>query len=259
MLTGTLLGNQPSHAGIYLGEVTWEQAAPALENSVVVLPFAAGAKQHGRHLPLNTDQLVLEYLLAAAVQEKNVVICPPILHGWFPAFRRFPGTEVADAKVFQAYLEAVATSLVNCGAQRLVFLNMGLASTTGLPIRIVARDLRANHDTHTLVISWDDLETADADAHYEQLRGGHADEGETSILLFLKPESVLMDKAAQDYRSPGEPQIGYQPGVFAASESGTFGDPTLASAEKGEAILNIMRRNWLTAIDQFAAATSPTR
>ena len=252
--------DRPSHAGTYLGDLTWEQAATALATSLVVLPFAAGAKQHGPHLPLNTDQLVMQHLLDAAVQEKPVVVCPPILHGWFPAFRGYPGTVVADAMVFQAYLEAVATSLINHGARYLVFLNMGLGSTTGLPISIVARDLRADHAVHTLVVSWDDLETADAEAHYEQLRGGHADEGETSILLFLKPESVHMDKAVQNYRSPGQPQIGYRPGVFdRASESGTFGDPTLATAEKGEAILAIMRTNWLTALDQFAAGTSAAR
>jgi creatinine amidohydrolase len=243
--------------GAYLGDLTWVDAERALASSTVIVAFAAGAKQHGPHLPLNTDQVVMEHLLAAAVQTRPVLVCPPILHGWFPAFRNFPGTEVADPGAFQAYVAAVAQSLAKHGAKRLVFLNLGLSSTSGLPLGVVARELRANEQIDTLLVSWDDLETPDAQSHYEQQRGGHADEGETAIMLHLRPDLVRMEQAKAEYRATPTPQIGQRPGVFDRhSESGTFGDPTLATAQKGEAILSIMRRNWLTALDQFTQSVA---
>ena len=246
-----VIGQQAS-AGAFLGSLTWEEAARSLPEKTVILPFAAGAKEHGPHLPLATDRIVMEHLLKVAVEERDVLVAPEILHGWFPAFRDYPGTEVSDPTVFQDYVRGVAESLVRHGARRLVFLNMGVSRATGLPLSIVARDIRADHNVKTLVISWDDLESEDAELIYEQERGGHADEGETSILLHLRPDLVHMARSVRDYRGTPREQTGYQPGKFdRATETGVFGDPTLATADKGAALLAIMVRNWLEALDQF--------
>ena len=248
-LTGT-----SAHAGKYLGELTWEEAERAFaETPIVVIPFGAGAKEHGPHLPMKTDELVLHHLTSAAVKDRNVLVAPPILHGWFPAFRDYPGTEVADPLVFQGYVAQVAQSLIRHGARSLVFLNTGISRATGLPLSIVAREIRANQDIPTLVVSWDDLETEEATAFYRQKRGGHADEMETSIVLFLRPDLVKMDLAERNYRSEPSEQIGYAPGKFSrADESGVYGDPTLADADKGRRMLEHMTANWLLALDQFA-------
>ncbi len=199
----------------------------------------------------------MDHLLDAAVGERDVVVAPPILHGWFPAFRDYPGTEIAEPEVFQAYVRSIAESLIRHGARRLVFLNMGVERATGLPLAIVARDLRADHGVACLLVSWDDLETEEAAAFYEQASGGHADEGETSVMLHLRADLVRMDRATRDERAAPTPQIGWAPGHFDRErEAGHFGDPTLASAAKGAEILAVMRRAWLTAIDRFAAATA---
>jgi creatinine amidohydrolase len=245
--------SHPGAAGVYLSQLTWPEAAEALPRKTVILPFAAGAKEHGPHLPLGTDALVMEHLVAAAVAERDVVAVPPVLHGWFPAFRGYPGTEVSDPTVFQSYVRAVAESLVRHGAENLVILNLGITRATGLPLSIVARDLAAEHGVRVLVLSWDDLEDEDSVRLLEQERGGHADEGETSIVLHLAPELAHMDRAVTDYREPPVAQLGYVPGVFdRRTEVGSYGDPTLANAEKGAALLEIMTRNLLKALDQFA-------
>ena len=70
-------------AGAYLGEITWREAEAQLPARLVIIPFAAGAKEHGEHLPLGTDQIVMRALLDAAVAERDVLVAPPILHGWF--------------------------------------------------------------------------------------------------------------------------------------------------------------------------------
>jgi creatinine amidohydrolase len=253
--------------GAYLGELNWPEAERRLETSpVVVVPFGAGAKEHGPHLPMNADAVVMEYLCRQAVDSVDVVVAPPILHGWFPAFRAFPGTEVEDASVFTDYVFQVARSLVRQGAQRVVFLNTGISRATGLPISVAARELRVQTGTPTLVVSWDDLTTPQSDALATERVGGHAGEMETSIHLFLQPDLVDMDRAIRDYRTPRGDHPGYAPGLFsrdpgdpAYSETGVFGDPTLATREKGEALLEIMTHQWLAALRGFAAAPLPDR
>ena len=242
-----------SIAGQFLANLSWQQADQLIKTQTVIIPFAAGAKEHGPHLPMSTDQIVMEYLLKQAAQSSQVIIAPAILHGWFPAFREYPGTEIADPTIFQNYVRSVAESLVKSGAQRIVFLNMGIHKATGLPLSIVARDIRANHNIPTLVVSWDDLETEQAEQFYQQKRGGHADEGETSILLHLRPDLVDMSKAKQNYRANKTQMIGYSPGKFVREkENGVYGDPTLATPQKGKKILKIMTDNWLLALQQFA-------
>lgn len=96
------------------------------------------------------------------------------------------------------------------------------------------------------------------------MTGGHAGEMETSINLYLQPELVHMDRAVVDYgdRQPKD-YPGYQPGRLARDPSdpgytatGVFGDPTLANAEKGRQALEILTRQWLTALRGFSEATT---
>jgi creatinine amidohydrolase len=252
--------------GAYLADLTWPEAAARLEATpVVVLPFGPAAKEHGPHLPLNADAKVMEYLCDQAVRSQTVVVAPPILHGWLPAFRQFPGTEVADATVFMRYVEEVSRSLIRGGARRLVFLNTSISKAGGLPLSVVAREIRVESGTPTLVVSWDDLETDEIKALQAQARGGHADEIETSIHLFLQPQLVQMEKAVADYgREPAKDYPGYQPGLFSRdaadpsySDTGVFGDPTRATAEKGRKALAILTAQWLKALAGFAQ--SPIR
>lgn len=247
--------------GQYLGDLAWPEAEQRLgEAPLVILPFAGGAKEHGPHLPLNADQVVMEYLVEQAVLSQDVIAVPPILHGWFPAFRDFPGTEISDPAVFQNYVFHVALSLVKQGANRIVFLNMGIANATGLPIAIAAREIRVRTGTPTLVVSWNDLETEEIAEFTEQQEGGHGDEIETSINLFLQPDKVDMTKAVTDYGDyPKRETSGYAPGLFSRdtadpgySETGIFGDATLATAEKGRRAIAIMTREWLAILEEFA-------
>jgi creatinine amidohydrolase len=202
----------------------------------------------------------MDYLCGRAVDSLPVVVAPPILHGWFPAFRDYPGTEVSDPEVFQAYVLEVARSLVRQGARRLVLLNTGIRQATGLPLAIVAREIRVQTGTPTLLVSWDDLETEAVEDLQEQESGGHADELETSIHLVLQPDLVRMDLAVAGDRVPtGSAGPGYRPGLFsrdpedpAYSATGVSGDPTLATREKGERVLAILTEQWIAALRSFS-------
>lgn len=264
LITGPAAGQD--RAGAFLGGLTWPEARERMETApLVVLPFGAGAKEHGPHLPMNADAVVMDYLCRVAVDSLPVLVAPPILHGWFPAFRGWPGTEVADPGVFQAYVMEVAESLVGNGARRIVILNTGIDRATGLPLSVVAREIRVRTGTPTLVVSWDALETSEVEAFQEQEVGGHADELETSLHLVLQPDKVRMELApAPDDSRIREPIPGYQPGLFARdtadpaySATGVSGDPTLATEEKGRRLLAIMARRWLEALRGFSEVPGP--
>jgi creatinine amidohydrolase len=250
-------------AGAFLGELTWPEAETRLRSApLVIVPFGAGAKEHGPHLPLATDRLLLDYLLKVAVESVDVVVAPEILHGWFPGFRDFPGTDIDDPDLFGRYALSVARSLVRHGAQRIVFLNTGIGRSSGLPLAIAARELHTQHRIPTLLVSWDDLETPEVAALLQQRAGSHADELETSLMLALHPELVRMDKAVVDYgKEPPAGAAGYRPQDLSRragdpdySGSGVFGDARLATTDKGQRALAIVTRQWLATLKLFATA-----
>src|SRR3954447_9258132 len=110
--------------GVFLGDLTWPEAERRLRDApMVILPFGAGAKEHGPHLPLASDRLEMEYFTKVAVDSLPGIVAPPILHGWFPAFAEFPGVTIDDPDVFSHYVLEAARSLVRHGARRVVFLN----------------------------------------------------------------------------------------------------------------------------------------
>lgn len=258
-----LAGSAAASPGAYLGDLAWPDAETRLAAApLVVLPFGPEAKEHGPHLPLNADATVADYLSARAVEALPVVVAPRIAHGWLPAFRAFPGTEVEDPTVFIKYVDAVARSLIRSGARRIVFLNTSISRAGGFPLAIVARDIREQTGVPTLVVSWDDLETDALRGLATQKAGGHADELETSIHLFLDPERVHMERAVTDYGSERVRDYpGYEPGLFSRdprdpeySKTGVFGDPTRATAAKGEKALAILTEQWLKALRGFSEA-----
>ena len=69
-----------------------------------------------------------------------------------------------------------------------------------------------------------------------------------------------MEKAVKDYGNRSQKNYsGYKPGLFsrdpndsAYSKTGIFGDPTLASAEKGKRALEIMTKEWYKILEGFA-------
>lgn len=73
----------------------------------------------------------------------------------------------------------------------------------------------------------------------QQEGGTHADEGETSMMLYLAPDTVNMKKAVKDYDARpnrrGLTRDSEGPGHY--SPTGIWGDPTLATQEKGRIIV----------------------
>ena len=231
--------------GAWLEDLTWPEAKARIDaGAVVVVPIGAIAKEHGSHLPLKTDFLVARELATRVARALPVLIAPVVSFGYYPAFVRYPGSQHLRADTFQALLAEILAKLIADGARRLAAINTGV-STEG-PLRVVVRDLYAATGVriHTADIRGLGRKTR---ALMKQKLGGHGDEAETSTILAIAPELVKMERAVVDYGHALDEKstVFYTPTVFVGdpaagpdySVSGVRGDPTLATREKGEAIL----------------------
>jgi creatinine amidohydrolase len=229
--------------GFKMAEVTWPVIEQAFADDFrLIIPLGAACKEHGWHLPMNTDLIIADYLANWVRDNFKVLIAPTIQYNFFPAFEEYPGSATLSYEVSVNLFVDLCTSWYKQGAKRFYVLNTGISTN-----KVLAK---AAEILGKKGIAFDFFDFSALDSQEEikgltqQKVGSHADEIETSIMLYIKPEVVDMSKA-----EPAESPIKIGPltrDLTATdkliSVTGAFGNPTLASREKGEIAVNVLKR-----------------
>jgi creatinine amidohydrolase len=249
---------QDDRPGILLEDLTWIQAGEVLgPDTVVVIPMGAQSKEHGPHLKLKNDWLTAEYLKNRVLERADVVIAPTVNYGYYPAFLEYPGSISLRMETSRDMLVDICRSLSGYGPRRFYVINTGVSTLAALrpAAEILAGEGIVLHYTNILTI------TEEQDKALARQEGGtHADELETSMMLYIAPDSVTMSKAVKDYNPDRPGPLTRDPqgrGVY--SPTGTWGDPTLATIEKGEVLTRALVEGILAEIEQLrrTALTGP--
>jgi creatinine amidohydrolase len=227
---------------------------------VVILPVGAAAKQHGFHLPLNTDRIQAELLAARLAGHVDALIWPTVTYGHYPAFAEYAGSTSLSASTFETMVYEIAGEILGAGCRTLFVLNTGISTLT--PVERALARLDTGKLMHLRVHEGPRYRHA-AERLAEQSHGSHADELETSLMLALVPDLVDMPRAeaspALKQGLPGRltPSDLNSPNY---SRSGSYGDPTRATRAKGEVLLAAMledlRDQVITFVAERSAATT---
>ena len=246
-----------SDARGFIERMTWDEVARRIEQgAAAILPVGAAAKQHGFHLPLNTDRIQAERLAAKLAEPINALIWPTVIYGYYPAFAEYAGSSSLSASTFEATLYEISAEILGAGCQTLFVLNTGISTLTPVE-RALAR-----FDTAKLMhlrIHEGPRYLHAARQLAEQDHGSHADELETSLMLALAPELVDMSRAEasparkQEVSGRLTPSDPHSPNY---SRSGSYGDPTRATPAKGEVLLAAMLGDLSEQIATFIAERS---
>ena len=235
--------------GIMLENLTWLEAEKVLTpEAVVVIPLGAAAKEHGPHLLLKNDLILAEYLTARVHAEAKVIIAPAINYHYYPAFVEYPGSTSLQLSTARDLVVDIVRSLARFGPKKFYILNTGISTVRALN---PARDTLANDG---ITLRFTDLKSLeDIENKIKQQEGGtHADEIETSMILYMKPEAVNMKLAVKDY-SPTGRGLTRDPNnkVGTYSPSGVWGDATLATVEKGKIVTEALVEVILTDLEEL--------
>lgn len=223
-----------------LADLTTTGAAEALEAAEVALLPTGSTEQHGPALPLSTDAVAAE-AVAAGLDRDDVVLLPTVAVGVSDHHRQFHGTLWLSEETFEAVVRETVRSIASHGVRKAVAVN-GHGGNVGA-LRRAARTLRAEETAFAVPWSWwsgvpDDLR----DALFDE-DGGHADAGESSVMLALREELVDRDalEGAETDGSEGwghrvaGADVGFDTIDFSAS--GATGRPTQADPEAGRQVL----------------------
>ena len=233
-------------------EIDWSAVdKTAAARWIAVLPLAA-TEQHGPHLPLETDVLIGEAYLAR-VRE----LLPAALPATFLPIQKvgistehidFPGTLTLSTEAALREWTALGEDVARAGLKKLVIVTSHGGNSAAMTL--VAQDLRAHHGLLAVTTSWSRLSAAEKLFPAEEVRHGiHGGAVETSIMLARYREQVRMEAIA-DFRPASiamERDFRWlstqRPAPFAwqaqdLHPSGAAGNATLASAAKGERLID---------------------
>lgn len=228
-------------------------AALDKEKSVVLLPISA-IEQHGHHLPVGTDAMILEGLLQKFAAEKDfgdnhVLIAPQLFVGKSNEHMDFCGTMTFTAKTLYSVVEELVDSIAKSGFRKIILTNSHGGNTDLL--NLISRDLRIKYKIQIYVVDWwftsfwDDIMKIEKES--ESPYGVfHACELETSLIMALAPETVSVERIIDETPDEmfegnhhitlfGPVNMGWR--TKDVTKSGVIGIPSCASAEKGEAFL----------------------
>jgi creatinine amidohydrolase len=179
-------------------ELNRVQLASLAPSALVLLPVGA-TEQHGPHLPVGTDFLVVQHVAQAAASEAArkvpVLLAPTLPYGSSHHHLPFGGTlSLSTESFFKAALDLVV-SLVRDGFRRVFLLN-GHGGNDEL-LRLVARDASFQHEVDVATASYWTIaskELVQVGASAESAFPGHAGFFETSLLLALRPDLVTPER-----------------------------------------------------------------
>jgi creatinine amidohydrolase len=246
-------------------EMTWPEVNEAVRQRRVILLPVGAIEQHGPHLPVDVDNRITVSICEEAARRAPDILAamPPIHYGYNAHNMDFPGTISIAMTNFLNYLVDVGTSLAHQGFRRIFLVNAH--GSNGPLCDLAARKVTLESEACCGSINHWELGW---DAIAAQLEGGpyaadHACEWETSEYLALAPELVQRDKIQDEIPAErGGPRWLY-PGLQGAkrvhfmnwwsrmNDSGVAGTPTLATAEKGRAMLEATIERLIEAAREF--------
>lgn len=245
-----------------------EIAALDKDNTIVMLPTSA-TEQHGPHLPVGTDAIILSTLIDKIIEvgefEKgNLIFAPQLPIGKSNEHMGFAGTITFSAQTYYSLLHDIAKSIAASGFKKLVLFNSHGGNTD--MCNLISRDLRIDLGLQVYVIDWwftdfwqDGLKDIKQSGTYGVF---HACELETSLMLEARPETVHMELAVDedpaDYFKGEDKYVTVfgpvNPGwkTSDVTKSGVIGAPTFATLEKGQKLFDYACKKLLDIFAEIA-------
>jgi creatinine amidohydrolase len=216
--------------------------------SLVIVPVGSH-EAHGRHCPLGTDNMIPARLCAdiEARMGDRVMIAPLVPYGYTPLLEAFPGTVSIRAEALIDIYTDIGLGLAKWGAKTIVFMN---GHGGNIPMLGIACDRISKAGVVAAAISY--WATFSRDILTVCETQGHAGEDETSLVLAIDETLVERSKERRHMKvSAISPIAG--PGVLEARFPGACnGDPTKASADKGERLYRLLLERNVETLDRLA-------
>jgi creatinine amidohydrolase len=218
------------------------------QTKTIVFPFGT-IEEHGRHLPLNTDALIIEEALTLVAKKKKFFLAPINYYGVCTTTKDHPGTISITPDTLRRLSYDLVMDAFKKGLRNILLISGHGGSLHMSALKETAEILIEQlKGIKIAVFSPYDLLWKELSAIAETPNDSHAGEIETSIMLYLSPD-LVRGRAAEEYPNIPKPfvvkdKVKYWPG-------GVWGNPKKASAEKGEKAVKLITDKIVEVLDKI--------
>lgn len=264
-----------------MAEMTWPEVRDYLAEHDMLLWPIGSTEQHGLHAGLGSDSIVALELARLVAPRVNALVAPVLQYGISGAHMHFPGTLSVSRQTFTQVVDETLDSMLHHGFRK-IFILSGHGGNNAILGEAAGRVRRARDGFCAVIPIFSMLETITPRSMWQSNvispGDGHAGELETSLVLAARPSAVDMAAAR-----PEEPHqvilpnesfsMKYPVGLdfegwtaltaLATEEfcpdTGALGDPTRATAAKGERAFQLATASIVRFIEEvrLGIAVSP--
>ena len=187
-VSGFAAGNAKA---LVLQEMSWVDVKEYLKtNDMVIIPLGA-TEQHGPHLPLGTDYYESFGISKLISEQTGVVVAQVLMVGYSIYHSGFPGTLSLKPETMEQVLFESVEVLLKYGFRRFMFLNYHGGNNI-VQDKVIHR---INHFTKGIAVAIGIGNSIQKEEEEEEFFDWHAGKSETSIMLYIRPDLVRMDRA----------------------------------------------------------------
>ncbi|MFB0565178.1 MAG: creatininase family protein [Candidatus Aminicenantaceae bacterium] len=189
-LWGNFLAAQTQDKALVLQEMTWTDVKDYLKTSDMVIIPLGSTEQHGPHMPLGTDYYATIGMSKMISARTGVLVAPVLFAGYSVYHSGFPGSLSLKPETMEQVLYETAEILMKYGFRRFLFFNYHGGNS------IVEQKVihRINHNTEAMAVAIG-IGSPIHKREEGEFFDSHAGVSETSIMLYLEPHLVKMERA----------------------------------------------------------------
>ncbi len=222
---------------VWFDELNMKQAERAAEEGKVVIIPCGSVEEHGSHLPLCTDSIQAEHVALEVAKKAGCLVAPPLRYGVCNSTRNFPGTITITFDSLRSIMSDILEEFIRNGFKRLLVLTGHAGRSHMTALKLAAKTVVTNHkneDERPRIMVCSDYDFAfDLRGKDFDDRDSHAGTIETSRVMAIRSD-LIKGKGKRNF--PELPRFEIVPDPERYFPSGVMGDPTIASAEKGQRI-----------------------
>ena len=222
---------------LWFDELSMKETENAAKDGTVVIIPCGSVEEHGTHLPLCTDSLQAEYVALEVARKAGCLVAPPLRYGVCNSTRNFPGTITISFDSLRTIMTDILDEFIRNGFKRLLIITGHAGRSHMTALKLAAKAVVTNHKDENerprIMVCSDydfafDLRGKDFDE-----RDSHAGTIETSRVMSIRSD-LIKGEGIRNF--PKLPKFEVVPDPERYFPSGVMGDPTIATAKKGQRI-----------------------
>lgn len=218
-----------------LSKVSWDSAKDLLVNQPVMLLFGS-VEEHGYHLPMDADTQIMNAVVSSLEEDFNIHHYPAITFGQVYSAREYEGTISINEEILVMYGKEVVHSMIRANVSKVILYSFHNGNLNCL--KMIQRQVKEEGFQEIYILSYPNIDKDVSELLEAPSPNGiwHAGELETSLMLYLNEQGVDLKKAVIESQGANRKQQLRGDHWRCFNPSGAFGDPTIATKEKGEKI-----------------------